>query len=371
MDIFVMLDPFPSRSVAAAVLMLSAILSLPASAQSRPPIFTADREACFGRAYDRAHLASHPQQKVTGIHVLRSLGERPEAENWQPDQREEIIKTFREDGRTNVSAFVTFRDRKGTFYNTLGCEKEGKNGALCYIECDGGSFLLRRDSVNAVLLNNSGFVLIGGCGDDVEEGKEVFFSPGKDDKVFRLESKPVAMCRAEEQKVLPIRAGRPLRERFAEDESFCFGRDYDTAHLASHPQQMIASLRVGRLDPAQEKADNPDVKSWWFNVKLDVALTLKTGSAASAARYDCMPQQGSWECRRQVPSGTSATCSYRTIHLMRGPADEVLVFNRKSGLPIDTECALIPPSEESSQNPPTRSDDKTFRLTRMPVEACR
>jgi hypothetical protein len=370
MDNFPMRNPLSMRNLAVALLLAATALPLPASAQSRPPLFTADREACFGRVYDRAHLASHPQQKVTSVHILRSLGERPEAENWRPDQREQIINTFREDGRTNVSAFVNFRDRKATFYNTLGCEKEGKDGAFCAIDCDGGSFRLTRESVNAVLLNNNGFVLIGGCGDDVEEGKEVFFSPGKDDKVFRLENKPIAACRAEEQKALPIRAGKPLRERFTEDEAFCFGRDYDAAHLASHPRQMIAALRIGRLDPAKEKADNPEVKSWWFNVKLDVALTLKS-RGGGAARYDCSPQEGSWECRRQVPSGTSATCSYRTIHLGRGPGDEILLLNRSSGLPIDNECTITPPSEQSMQSPPTRSDDKTFRLARMPVEACR
>jgi hypothetical protein len=51
------------------------------------------------------------------------------------------------------------------------------------------------------------------------------------DKVFRLEAKAVAICRAEEQKAIPIRPGKPLRERFQESELFCFGRDYDAAHL--------------------------------------------------------------------------------------------------------------------------------------------
>src|SRR5262249_55735751 len=173
--------------------------------QNRSPIFTADKEACYGRVYDRAHLASHPQQRVTSIHVLRSLGERPEAENWQPDQREELIKRFREDGSADVLAFVNFRDRKGTFYNSLTCNKEGPKGTLCYIDCDGGSFTLKRANQGAVLLENEGFVLVGGCAEEVAEGKEIYFQPGKDDKVFRLDSKPVAVCRAEEQKAKPVR----------------------------------------------------------------------------------------------------------------------------------------------------------------------
>src|SRR5439155_4998030 len=167
----------------------------------------------FGRIYDRAHLASHPAQKVTSIHIFRSLGERREAENWRADQRPKRIATFREDGRTEVEAFVTFRDRRGTFFNSLTCNREDRNGVHCFIDCDGGSFTLKRESANTALLNNEGFVLIGGCGSDVEEGKEVYFSPGKDDKVFRLERKSVEAWRAEVQKVTPICPGTPLRVR--------------------------------------------------------------------------------------------------------------------------------------------------------------
>ena len=56
------------------------------------------------------------------------------------------------------------------------------------IECDGGSFRLARAGANSVLLHNNGFVLVGGCGEEMEEGKEVYFDPGADDKVFRLDS---------------------------------------------------------------------------------------------------------------------------------------------------------------------------------------
>lgn len=363
-------------TIAGAAALALGLLAFPTetASEARLPIFTADREACFGRVYDRGHLASHPLQKVTSLHILRSLAERSEAENWQPNARAENIKKFRESGTTEVSAFVTFRDRRGYFHNSLNCNKENKDGVSCYIECDGGSFLLKRQSANSVLLDNGGFVLIGGCGDEVEEGEELRFEPGKDDKLFRLDSKPVAVCRAEEQKAIPIRAGKPLRERFKEDEPFCFGRDYDPAHLASHPQQLVASLRVGRLDPAKELEDDPDPKWWWYNVRLDVALTLRAGGAATTARYWCTPQEGSWECRRTFEGeneGNNA-CIGRSIHLVRGPGDDIFVHNRRSGLPINDACATSPATAVYQDPPPlTRSDDKVFRLSRMPVAACR
>jgi hypothetical protein len=161
---------------------------------------------------------------------------------------------------TDVSAYVNFRDRRETLYNSLICNKEGKDGVECYIECDGGSFNLKRQNASTILMKNNGFVLKGGCGEEPEDGKDVRFEPGADDKVFLLENKPVAACLAEAQKAVPIGNTTPLRERFKEDEAFCFGSDYDSAHLASHPRQVVTSLRVGRLDPAHEREDDADPK---------------------------------------------------------------------------------------------------------------
>jgi hypothetical protein len=219
-----------------AILVTMALaLSRPAGAQAGAPLFVADQEACFGRVYDRAHLARHPNQQVTSLHIFRYLSKRPEAENWQAGRRDEAIKEFRETGYANVQAFVTFRGRPGYFHNWLFCRKEPKEGTTCSIECDGGRFDLKRESAGTVLLNNHGFVLIGGCFDEVEASQEVYFSPGKDDKVFRLEAKAAAICRAEERKAMPIRPGKPLRERFQESELFCFGRDYDAAPPGETP----------------------------------------------------------------------------------------------------------------------------------------
>jgi hypothetical protein len=350
------------------------LLCLPAAAQARAPLFMADQEACIGRVYDRGHLAKHPDQKVTSIHIFRSLSERPEAENWQQNQRDQAIKRFRESGETSVQAFVTFRDRKGYFHNALTCNKEGKNGVGCYIECDGGSFDIKRESATTALLNNNGFVLIGGCGEEVEEPEQVYFSPGNDDKVFRLESKPAAVCRAEEQKAKPIRSGRALRERFGETETFCFGRDYDAAHLAKHPRQKVASIRVGRLTPGEERLDKSLAQKWPEDVKLSVSLTLKASAGRRALNYICSPQEASWECSAETASSVRSTCDGDTMHLARGAGDDILLINRQDGLPIEEACqpkAAEEPSDGDFQRRRTRSDDNTFRLTRMPIEACR
>ncbi len=354
--------------VSVAALLLPAVWTTAALSETRTPVFTADGEACYGRVYDAAHLKSHPRQQVTSIHVLRELERRREAENWTPDARAETIRSFREDGLTSVTALVNFRDRKRTFYNFLTCGKETARGVICMIDCDGGSFRLTRASANSVLLHNNGFVLIGGCGEDVPEEKMVHFDPGADDKVFRLDARPVAACRAEEQKAVPIRAGAPLRERFKEDEQFCFGRDYDAAHLARNPKQEVSQIRVGRLAPGKERDAGSD--QWWFNVKLDVSVTLKSNLRTTTVRYACTPREASWECYRLVDGDAPSACRERTFHLVRGSGGEILLYNRNSGLPIDKECEAAKTDVEDWQRPGTRSDDRLFRLTRMPIRQC-
>src|SRR5215510_68850 len=368
----------PSAGRAAAAVSLAAAATilqcLPATAEARAPLFAADQEACFGRVYDAPHLARNPDQKVTSIHIFRSLTERPEAENWQQSQREEAIKRHRETGETSVQAFVTFRDRRGYFHNSLTCNKEGRNGVGCHIECDGGSFDIKRESPAAALLTNNGFVLIGGCGEELEETERVYFSPDKDDKVFRMESMPPAVCRAEEQKARPIRAGKPLRERFGETETFCFGRDYDAAHLAKHPRQKVASIRVGRLTPHEERLDKSLAQKWPDDVKLSVSLTLKAASGPRALNYICSPQEASWECSAETPSSSRSTCDGNTMHLTRGPGDDIVLVNRQDGLPIEAACEAKPAAESTDadfQRRRTRSDDNAFRLSRMPIDACR
>ncbi len=356
----------------ASVVTATVALSLPVGAQSRAPLFVADQEACFGRVYDRAHLARHPNQKVTSLHIFRYLAELPEAENWQASQRDEAITRFRKTELAWVQAFVTFRDRTGYFHNWLTCRKEANDGAHCSVECDSGSFDLKRESPTTVLLHNNGFVLVGGCGAEADE-PEIDFIPGKDDKVFRLEAKAAAICRAEERKAKPIRPGKPLRERFQENELFCFGRDYDADHLAKHPQQKVASIRVGRLSPASERRDPfsgaPD-KKWPEELKLSVALTLKAAATRRALTYVCNPREASWECHFDWAEGVHSTCDDNTVHVARGRDDDILLINRKEGLPIDAPCQAWQ-GQESGPSQPTRSDDKTFRLVRMPIEACR
>ena len=87
----------------------------------------------------------------------------------------------------------------------------------------------------------------------------------------------------------------------------------------------------------------------------------------------CNPQETSWECAVESASDARSTCDGDTLHLARGSGDDILLINRQDGLPIDAACQAKPAEQASGDYPrrQTRSDDKVFRLTRMPVDACR
>ena len=102
-------------------------------------------------------------------------------------------------------------------------------------------------------------MVVGGCGasEDDRENEE-YVRPGVDDKVFRLDPKPFAACMAEREAMAPAFAklGKPLRVRFEENETACFSRSYDAAHLASHPKQTVKRIAVmktmsSKKDPNQ------------------------------------------------------------------------------------------------------------------------
>ena len=76
-------------------------------------------------------------------------------------------------------------------------------------------------------------------------------------------------------------------------------------------------------------------------------------------------------CADTVPDSPS-TCDGDTVHFTRVADDDILLINRREGLPIDAPCQAKQKSEPNDDyQKPTRSDDRTFRLVRMPIEACR
>jgi hypothetical protein len=248
------------------------------------------KEACFGRVYDAAHLASHPKQRVTSFHLAREFTPDPltEDNSWTV---ENLRDADGEDGRIMVTAYVRFRDKPGVFSNGLSCLRNDKGLVRCGIDCDGGSFNLKAGGTS-ILLENEGFVVVGGCGASEEDQDNLeIVKPGADDKLFRLDPKPVAACIAERQARAPAFAklGAPIRERLAAKGEVCFSREYDAAHLTAHPAQTVRRIAVLKsADDVRAPGEHPSYDLVFRMIRKDGERFEKKASCApDAYRYLC------------------------------------------------------------------------------------
>lgn len=310
--------------------------------RSHLPLHT---EACFGRVYDSKHLTQHPKQKVTSFQLAREFSPNPHTEYF-PDTLEELRERDGTDGRVAVSAYVRFRDRPGVFSNSLSCfQYEGKTH--CGIDCDGGSFSLK-PSGSSLLLENEGFVVVGGCGGTEEEmDNSVSVAPGQDDKTFRLDSKPVSACLAERDAHAPTwtKLGTTIRERLQTTEPVCFSRRYDAAHLGSHPRQNVRQIAILKTASKTKSSDESPAHDLIFRVELRDGKKIEQ-------KANCYPDTYAFLCTYAHGSGSSGE-----FYLTRAGAEHVMLRDRKGNLAKLFGATL-------------GADDKMFRLQVSPASAC-
>jgi len=332
--------------------LLAAMAATPAAAQQDrketplPAHMPLRTEACFGRVYDAKHLASHPKQRVTSFHLSREFKPDPYSEH-EPSPEEEMKLIDGDYGNVLVTAYVRFRDRPHVYANGLTCRKNDEGTVFCGVECDGGRIDLRT-SGQSLLIENSGFVVVGGC-DASEDDREntTVVSPGADDKVFRLDPKPIAACMAEREAMAPVWAklGTPLRTRFADNETLCLSRSYDAAHLAAHPKQRVKRLAVLR---SKESKSEPGAVVY----TLTFRIATRDGKTFEK-QTTCAPDNYAFACTINKEMDVQ-----RDFYLTRAADNDVLLRDRHGMLQrlFDTRLG---------------TDDRVFRLKTEPAEACR
>jgi hypothetical protein len=302
------------------------------------------QEACFGRVYDAAHLKKHPRQRVTSLHLFRDFTPDPNKETVH-ETREELVKADGDNG-IRVTAYVRFRDRPGLFFNGLFCMTSGGVNH-CGIECDGGGFKLK-EAGPSLLLENEGFVVVGGCGasEDEEENAD-YVKPGADDKLFRLDPLPAAQCRALENTRKPAWAalGAPLRERLNRDDAVCFSRTYDAAHLKTHPQQTVRRIAVLKVKGEKPGADDFPATKLVFRAQLKNGKTVEKTTT-------CAPDQYAYACTHDEAMDIA-----RDFYLTRAGKDHVMLRDRRGTLGKMFDVKL-------------GSDDRIFKLQQSAAEAC-
>jgi len=319
-------------------------------------------DACFGRVYDAAHLKAHPKQKVARIFFL--YGHDPVSHpNEEPT----------ENADTSYNGFLTTTVRGAKTPQWAGgwCNHEsedGKSGPIrCGMDCDRTMASLKLDDKGRLIVTDvsQDLYLDAGSEDELGEAEYDRQALGSEDDNFRLDPMPVATCKAEFAKIDPIdpALGTPLRERLKPDQPFCFGRDYDAAHLGSHPDQVTQSIRVFR-GPVElaSFASGGDVANWPDGADIAVSVTTRKNGAKVTQTYSCQGEADQWRCAASSKmSNFSCDISQKEIYLKRGANGTMMLANPNSSLAIVDMC---------SADGKTKSDDKVYRLEAMPQSAC-
>lgn len=330
--------------VLAALAGTSVALAQDARVSPLPNHLPVGVEACYGRAYDAAHLRAHPQQRVTSFHIFRDFVPDTNSEE-EPSSRAALLGHDGEDGRIGLTAYVRVRDRQGVFSNWFTCKREDNGTVLCGIDCDGGTFHAR-PSGTSLLIENHGFVVLGGCeASDEDLANPIFIKPDPDDKTFRLDKQPVAQCAAlrDAKKPAWAKLGSPLRERFAKAGALCLTRAYDAAHLASHPQQSVK--RIAILKTADDAPHHPPQYNLSFRVELKDGQRLE-------AKTNCWPDNYAYTCTHAAELDT-----VRSFYLTRAGDYVVMLRDRKGSLAELFKHRL-------------EDDDRMFRLSAAPASEC-
>jgi hypothetical protein len=332
-------------------IVIAAIFSVaaPAVAQEQkssplPDYFPLRTEACFGRLYDASHLKQHPKQRVTSFHLFRDLSPDPNAEEANVT-RESILADDGVNGQVSVSAYVRFRDRPGLFYNSLSCYRS-EGIVRCGIECDGGGFKLRTLG-KSLLLDNQGFVVIGYCGaSEDEQAQADYVKPGEDDRIFRLDPKPVSQCMGIRDSLKPAWAklGEPLRVRFNQSHAVCFSRSYDADHLRKHPRQSVRRIAVLKPDGGKPLHD-AKIYELTFRIELTNGRKFEKKTA-------CQPNKYAYGCTENPKLDDQ-----QDFYLTRAGAEAVMLRDRKGKLATLFGTRLA-------------DDDRMFRLQASPAAAC-
>lgn len=322
------------------------------------------KDACFGRVYDAAHLKAHPKQKVARIFFLYG---------HDPVSRPNEEPATNSDSSYNGFIATTVRGAKAPEWASGWCSHEsedGKTGPIrCGMDCDRTMASLKLDDKGRLIVTDvsQDLYLDAGSEDELGEAEYDRQALGSEDDNFRLDPMPAATCQAEFARIDPIdpALGPPLRERLKPGQAFCYGRDYDAAHLSSHPDQVTQSIRVfrGPVELASFAAGG-DAANWPDGADIAVSVTTRKNGAKVTQTYSCQGEADQWRCAASAKmSNFSCDITQEEIFLKRGANGTMMLANPNSSLAIVDLCSKAAEGK-------TVSDDKVYRLEPMPQSAC-
>ena len=356
------------RAMAGAVLCAALAAFAGAARAEQPPklpeLSPTGADVCFGRVYDAAHLKAHPRQKVARIFFFYG---------HDPVSRPNEEPPANQDTSYNGFLTTTVRGAKKPEWASGWCNKEDPSdkasGIRCGMDCD--------RTLASLKVDDKGKLLLSGLSPDVyldpdsEEqlGKAEYNKQalGSEDDNFKLDPMPADSCKAEFSRIDPIdpALGDPLRVRLKADQPFCFGRDYDDAHLKSHPNQLTQSIRVfrGPVELASFAAGG-DAANWPDGADIAVSVTTRQKGAKVTQTYSCQGEADQWRCSASSKmSDFTCDISQKEIFLKRGANGMMMLANPNNAVAVLDLCS-------KAAHGKTKSDDKVYRLQPMPQSAC-
>jgi hypothetical protein len=134
---------------------------------------------CYSATYDKAHLASHPKQRITAL----SLAMVPEPPSDGPR-------------RWNYVIVMRMKGEKGALWQADTCRADEPGAIRCLVACDGGHFTLSAPEAGSGLRLELGetYYVQGGCADD---RKTVLLSAETEEPTYALDARDMKVCRSE------------------------------------------------------------------------------------------------------------------------------------------------------------------------------
>ena len=321
-------------------------------------------DACFGRVYDAAHLKAHPKQKVARIFFYYG---------HDPVSRPNEEPTANPDTSYNGFVTTTVRGAKAPQWASGWCNHEIRGRHIgpirCGMDCDRTLASLKVDDKGRVLLSDL--------------SPDIYLDPARKKNSARRNmtgrrSAPrttiSASTRCRPRPARPNsrasirsirRSATPLRVRLKPDQAFCYGRDYDAAHMSSHPNQLTQSIRVFR-GPVElaSFASGGDAANWPDGADIAVSVTTRQKSGKVTQTYSCQGEADQWRCAASAKmSDFSCDIAQKEIFLKRGANGTMMLANPNSSVAIVDLCSKAADGK-------TKSDDKVYRLEPMPQSAC-
>ncbi|RWC16226.1 MAG: hypothetical protein E5V91_06410 [Mesorhizobium sp.] len=329
-----------------------------------PELSPTGADVCFGRIYDAAHLKAHPHQKVARIFFFYG---------HDPVSRPNEEPPANQDTSYNGFLTTTVRGAKKPDWAAGWCNKEDPSdkasGIRCGMDCDRTLASLKVDDKGRLMLSNvqPDVYLDAGAEEDLGKAEYNRQALGSEDDNFKLDPMPAETCKAEFARIDPIdpALGDPLRVRLKPDQPFCFGRDYDDAHLKTHPNQLTQSIRVfrGPVELASFAAGG-DAATWPDGADIAVSVTTRQKGKKVTQTYSCQGEADQWRCSASSKmSDFSCDISQKEIFLKRGPNGTMMVANPNNAVAVVDLCSKAADGK-------TKSDDKVYRLQPMPQSAC-